>query len=130
MIVRATWIVAILLGAGCQTMNGVGDVPAVITNPDDHSRAALKAALAASFGNRDVVVADDALTKTSLLTIEREPRPTIDNPSPGGRILTEPYRFRLVRNNEDCVLVDLRDESRQVLADTNCAPEEAATPSN
>ena len=121
--IRAAWIAAILLGAGCQTMNGGGDVPAIITNPDDNSRAALRAALAASFGGHDVVIADDALTTTSLLTIERAPRSTMDNPSPGGRILTEPYRFRLVKNDEDCVLVDLRDDSRHVLADTNCAPE-------
>ena len=120
---RAAWIAGVLLSTGCQTMNGAGDVPAVITNPDDNSRAALKAALAASFGGRDVAIADDALTKTSLLTVEREPRRTIDSPSPGGRILTEPYRFRLVSNGQDCVLVDLRDDSRHVLADTNCAPE-------
>lgn len=104
-------------------MNGAGDVPAVITSPDDDSRAALQSALAASFGGHDVVIADDALTKTSLLTVEREPRRTLDNPSPGGRILIEPYRFRLVKNGEECVLVDLRDDSRHVLENTNCAPE-------
>ena len=105
-------------------MNAGGDVPAVITGPDDNSRADLKAALAASFGGLDVVIADDALTQTSLLTIERGPHRTINNPSPGGRILADPFRFRLVRSGKDCVLVDLRDESRHVLADTSCVPEQ------
>ena len=105
-------------------MNAGGDVPAVITGPDDNSRADLKAALAASFGGLDVVIADDALTQTSLLTIERGPHRTINNPSPGGRILADPFRFRLVKSGEDCILVDLRDDSRHVLADTSCVPEQ------
>lgn len=121
---RATWIAGALLSAGCQTMNASADVPAVITEPDEASHAAIKAALAASFGGQDVLIADDALTQTSLLTIERGPHRTINNPSPDGRILTEPFRFRLVRSGQDCVLIDLRDDSRQVLANTSCAPEE------
>jgi hypothetical protein len=121
---RATWIAGILLVAGCQTMNAGGDVPALITGPDDKSHADLKAALAAAFGGLDVVFADDALTQTSLLTIERGPHRTINNPSPGGRILADPFRFKLVKSGEDCVLVDLRDDSRHVLADTSCVPEQ------
>jgi len=121
---RATWIAGILLVAGCQTMNAGADVPAVITGPDDSSRADLKAALAASFGGLDVVIADDALTQTSLLTIERGAHRTINNPSPDGRILADPFRFRLVKSSNDCVLVDLRDDSRHVLANTNCVPEQ------
>jgi len=120
---RATWILGFLLSAGCQTMNASADVPAVITDPDEASHSALKAALADSFGGLDVVIADDALTKSSLLTIERGPHRTINNPSPDGRIITEPFRFRLVKNGGECVLVDLRDDSRHVLADTDCAPE-------
>lgn len=121
---RITWIAGILSVAGCQTMNAGGDVPAVITGPDDKSRADLKAALAASFGGLDVVIADDALTQTSLLTIERGPHRTINNPSPGGRILADPFRFRLVKSGKDCVLIDLRDDSRHLLADTSCVPEQ------
>lgn len=121
---RITWIAGILSVAGCQTMNAGGDVPAVITGPDDKSRADLKAALAASFGGLDVVIADDALTQTSLLTIERGPHRTINNPSPGGRILADPFRFRLVKSGKDCVLIDLRDDSRHLLANTSCVPEQ------
>ena len=109
--------------AGCQTMQPDTDVPAVIIDADDASRAALRAALADAFGGRDVVIADDALTTSSVLTIERGPHRTIDNPAPDGRILAEPFRFRLVRHGEDCVLIDPRDGSRRLLADTRCAPE-------
>lgn len=121
---RAIWIAGALLSAGCQTMNASADVPAVITEPNEASHAAIKAALAASFGGRDVIIADDALTQTSLLTIERGPHRTINNPSPDGRIITEPFRFRLVMSGQDCVLIDLRDDSRHVLVDTTCVPEQ------
>jgi hypothetical protein len=120
---RASWLAGALLVAGCQTMHADTDIPAVIKDPDDHSRADVKAALAASFGGRDVVIADDALTQSSLLMIERGPHRTINNPSPDGRIIAEPFRFRLVRNGEECVLIDLRDDSRHVLANTDCIPE-------
>jgi len=120
---RAFWILGILLSAGCQTLNADADVAARITAPNEASHAALKAALADSFGGLDVVIANDALTKSSLLTIERGPHRTINNPSPDGRILAEPFRFRLVKNGDECVLVDLRDDSRHVLAETDCAPE-------
>ncbi len=120
---RVSLITGILLIAGCQTLSAGADVPAVITAPDEASHAALKAALADSFGGLDVVIANDALTKSSLLTIERGPHRTINNPSPDGRIITDPFRFRLVKNGDECVLVDLRDDSRHVLAETDCAPE-------
>ena len=113
----------LLLLAGCQTMNADADIPAVIVDADDASRAALRAALADAFGGRDVVIADDALTTSSVLAIERGPHRTINNPTPDGRILADPFRFRLVRRGEDCVLIDPRDESRRVLADTRCVPE-------
>lgn len=109
--------------AGCQTMGAGADVPALIADPDDASRAALRAALADAFGGRDVVIADDALTTSSVLTIERAAHHTINNPTPGDRIITEPFRFRLVKRDEDCILIDPRDASRTVLADTQCTPE-------
>ena len=40
-----------------------------------------------------------------------------------GRVLEAPIRFRLVKSGGECVLVDLRDESRHLLPDTTCVPE-------
>jgi hypothetical protein len=115
--------IAVLCLSGCQTVPADADVPAVILDADDASRKALRAALAEAFGGRDVVIADDALTDSSVLAIERGPHRTINNPTPDGRIITEPFRFRLVKRGDDCILIDPRDESRRVLADTRCAPE-------
>lgn len=123
MISRTVWLAGILLLAGCQTMNAEADVPALITDPDEASRAALQAAVAASFGGLDVLLADDALTTTSVLMLERSPRGSLDNNQAMGRVLEQPMRFQLVKNGAECTLIDLRDDSRHVLSDTSCVPE-------
>ena len=118
----ACYTTAALVFSGCQTMSAAADVPALITAPDDASRAALRDTVSGIFG-QDVPLADDALTKSSLLLIERNLRGSLDAPPATGRVLEEPIRFRLVKSGDECVLVDLRDESRHLLIDTACMPE-------
>jgi len=105
---------------GCQTL--AGDKPARIINPDDASRAALQKAINAAM-HSDVTLAEDALTKSSMLTIERNPPRTMKNPSPQGRIMEAPFRFRLVINHGECILIDERDQSRHILPATSCTAE-------
>ena len=88
----------------------------------DDSRAALQAAVNEALGT-EVLLADDALTGTSLLTIERWPTGTMDNPVPEGRRLDKPIQFELVRNGDDCVLVKKSDGARYPLGNTDCAAE-------
>jgi len=98
------------------------DKPARIVNPDDASRAALQEAVNTMFGT-NVTLADNALTDSSLLTIERSPKPTMENPNPLGRNMELPFQLRLVINGSDCVLIDQRDRSRHVLPHTSCQAE-------
>ena len=119
----ARFAAAILMVSGCQTMNAAADVPALLSEPDEASRAALRDTISAIFGGQDVPLADNALTKSSLLLIERDPRGSLDAPPATGRVMEEPIRFRLVKSGDECVLVDLRDESRHLLSDTTCVPE-------
>ena len=107
---------------GCQTVNTDLDRPARIVNADADSRAALQSAINEALG-REVMLADDALTDTSLLTIERWPAGTIENPVPQGRSLEKPIQFLLVINDSDCILIDQRNESRHMLKDTECLAE-------
>lgn len=107
---------------GCQTVDADYDRPARIVNADAGSIAALQAAVNEALGT-EVMLADDALTGSSLLTIERWPIGTIDNPVPQGRILEKPIRFQLVRNGAQCVLVKQSDGSRYVLSNTDCEAE-------
>ena len=111
-----------LTALGCQTHGSYFDKPARIVNPDDASRAALQDLVNAAFGT-NVTLADNALTDSSLLTIERSPRPTMENPSPLGRNMEMPFQLRLYINGTDCVLVDQRDRARYTLANTSCEAE-------
>ncbi len=116
-------LAALLLGAaGCQSMAVAGDLPARIVAPDEASQAALQQAVNRALGT-EVTLAPDALTATSLLTIERRVPRSIDGQDAYGRNLEAPLQFRLVRNGADCVLVDLRDDTRHPLADTDCVAE-------
>ncbi len=106
------------LGA-CQTVATDTDQPAVISAPNEASRAALQLAVNTAL-NTDVMLADNALTDTDLLVIERAPPQSIAGSPAGGRTMDAPIQFRLVINGGECVLVDQRNESRYPLANTHC----------
>ena len=113
---------AVLVLLGCQTLDADSDRPARITAPTEASRAALQDVVN-SVLHTDVRLADDALTTSSILTIELDPPGTLQNPTPVGRIMTRPIQFRLVVNTSSCILIDQRDDSRHVLRDTTCVAE-------
>lgn len=108
---------------GCQTLTVETDQHARITDPTDASRASLQEALK-SFLHVDVVIADDALTTSSLLVIERSQPRTIEGSPAQGRTMELPFQFRLVAHGDTCVLIDLRDDARRELENTICEPEE------
>jgi hypothetical protein len=109
--------------AACQTVaTAAEDRPARIVNADGASRAALQTTVN-DILNTEVLLADDALTGSSLLVIERNPPRTLQNPNPQGLIMEAPIQFRLVINGSDCILVDERDSARYVLSNTECEAE-------
>ncbi len=107
---------------GCQTLATAGDVPARITDPTDASRAALRDAVNEALGIQ-VTLAEDALTTSSILTLEHNPPGSINSMPAQGRTLDAPIQFRLMMNGSDCILVNQRDGRRHTLADTTCSPE-------
>ncbi|MDJ0918278.1 MAG: hypothetical protein QNJ05_10980 [Woeseiaceae bacterium] len=107
---------------GCQTVNGSYDQPARIVNPDAESRAALQAAVNEALGT-EVMLADDALTNSSILPIERMPTGTMADPVREGLILDKPIRLQLVKNGQDCVLIKMSDGARYPLSNTDCEVE-------
>jgi len=104
---------------GCQTVATGYDKPARITDPTDDSRAALQQTVNAVL-NTNVTLADDALTDSSLLIVERVMPKSMDGSPAQGRTMEMPYQFSLIINGDDCILIDQRDESRHVLQDTSC----------
>lgn len=120
---KSTFVTGVaLVLSGCHTMATDEDRPARIVSPDDASRAALQNTINTAL-RTTVVIAEDALTDSSVLIIERSPPRTLQNPNPQGLILEAPIRFRLVINGADCILVDERDSARYVLENTSCEAE-------
>jgi hypothetical protein len=116
-------LAAAMVLAACQTVATEYDKPARITDPDASSRAALQQTVNAAL-NTEVVLADDALTNSSQLFVERVVPKSIEGSPAGGRTMEMPLEFRLVINGDDCVLIDMRDDSRHVLQDTSCIAED------
>ena len=115
MVVAATY-------TGCKNVAPDADQVAVIVNADAASRAALQQTVNAAL-HTDVMLADNALTETSVLTIERKIPQSIEGSPAQGRKMEMPIQFRLVKNGGECILIDQRDMSRTVLADTVCSVE-------
>jgi len=112
----------LFLLSACQTMSADQDLPARISPATDASRAALQETIN-DVMHTNVMLADDALTDSSVLTIELNPPGTMQNPTPLGRDMGKPIQFRLVLNQEACILIDQRDGTRHVLNDTTCVAE-------
>jgi len=109
--------------SGCKNVAPDADQAAVITDPDAASRAALQQTVNTVL-RTDVALASDALTDTSILIIERKMPQSIEGSPAQGRTMEMPIQFRLVTDGTNCILVDQRDASRHVLADTRCVTEE------
>jgi len=112
----------LLAMVGCQTLATDGDVAARITNPTNDSRQSLQHAVNAAL-DTNVTLADDALTDSSVLTIEHNPPRSMENLPALGRNMEMPKQFRLALNDGDCVLIYTADDSRRKLENTSCIAE-------
>lgn len=106
----------------CQTVATAGDAPARIVNPTAASRKALQETVNVALATQ-VTLAEDALTRSSILTLEHKPQGSINSSPAQGRILVAPIQLQLLTNGSECFLVDQRDGRHYILAHTNCVPE-------
>ena len=114
---------ALVLLAGCAAANENAETPALITKPTQASRAALRSTLSELFAGLEVTVADDALTRSSLLGLQQNPQQKLDSQPALGQVVTDPFRFRLIKIEDGCYLVDPRDGKPHLLANTTCIAE-------
>ena len=93
--------------------------PALIIDSTPSSRADIQHAVATALGT-EVLIADEALTTSSLLIIDRRERHTIDGRVGGGRVLDPPETFQLVLDENQCILVHRRTEEAYPLENARC----------
>jgi hypothetical protein len=113
-------IATLLSSFACTTI--AAEQPAVLIDPSEADRAELVRVLRGALNGAPLVLADDALTRESLLTVEAQPRGALDSPPLTGRVLTMPEQFRLVLDGDRCVLVRRSDGARFPLGMARCAP--------
>lgn len=114
--------IAILVGivSACNHMPVKKDVPAYIVNPTKKSRAELEKAVSSALNGIPVTLADDALTKDDRLIIERKRHVDAQGNLIMGLETEKPHQFRLVKNNDKCILINQADGNRMELTQTVC----------
>lgn len=117
---RAGCVFGVLGLVACQAPATQPDVPAVLVNPTPQSRAQLVKAVSEMLGVSSVILADDALTRSSVLLIERSPARDPGGVRITGRDYGKPETFTLIKSASACVLVSARDGKRIVLTDAAC----------
>lgn len=108
-----------LLLCACKTE----DRPARIVDPDSASRAELRSVVVEALHGVDVTLADDALTKSSVLIIEPTVQRDARNNRIMGREVRAPVQFVLSKRGDRCVLEASESHRRWVLTATRCAAE-------
>jgi hypothetical protein len=111
---------ALLLPLACTSLSAQEDRSALIVDPTEQSRAELVRVVSAALNDAPVTIAPDALTRDSVLTIERQPLRDLAGLPAAGRVLGVPEQFRLVTNGSRCVLVRKADGARMPLTATRC----------
>ena len=119
---RALWLMpAGLTSVACGTLSAQ-ERSAVIESPTAQSRAELVRVVAAAMNGQAVTLADDALTRESILTIERRTPPGPQGRAATGRTLEAPVQFRLVLRDGRCMLVRAADGRQWPLNEARCVP--------
>jgi hypothetical protein len=94
--------------------------PAVIADPTAESRQELARVIHEALGDVPVTLADDALTGSSLLSLEHALRRDPEGRTLNGRELTRPETFELFKRGSHCVLVQSRTGREWTLHHTQC----------
>jgi hypothetical protein len=107
----------------CKTSGVQVEVPALLASPGIEVRQELQLAVSNALHGVPIVLANDALTRSSLLIVEQRPVRNLDQQPATGRMLGLPEQFRLLRRSEDCVLLHLGTATRTVLKHAECVAE-------
>ena len=118
---HACWVAAVLSPAACSTLSAQ-EQPAVIAAHTAQSRAELARVASAAFNGQPVTLAEDALTRDSVLLLERTTPPGLQGRAATGRTLEVPARLNLVLRGMRCFLVREADGREWELREARCVP--------
>lgn len=107
----------------CRSGRNLENVPALIANPSPQIHAELQRVISSALYGASFTLPDDALTRSSVLTVEvtGPQNPDGTDPAASGRPAT--IEFRLLINGPNCILVNQADLRRWRLTQTLCVTE-------
>ncbi|MBC3931192.1 hypothetical protein [Undibacterium curvum] len=117
------WKLSFLLSlSACQLTGAAGLQPAVLTQPEGASAQELRRVIAELSGFSSVMLAEDDLTRSSELVIERRHQYRPNGDLIQGRDLEPPQRFRLLQGGAQCWLLHLNSGQQRLLQGLSCRP--------
>lgn len=121
----ARWPGTLLVSAlialpACRTWPAVREHAAVIVHSTAASRADLERAVSQAFGGMPVRLADDALTRDSVLIIGRAQARDARGLPLNGRELEHPQHFQLLLRGSQCILLHAETGKSSALRHTQC----------
>lgn len=117
---RMLLVLALVGLPACRTWPQEAGTPAIVTHPTAASRADLEFAVSQALGGGPVRLADDALTRDSLVVVDRAQARDIRGLPLNGRQLGRPQHFRLLRRGSRCELLHVETGKSRVLTHTTC----------
>jgi hypothetical protein len=119
MLMRTAVLSGTVVLAACASV-AESDAPAILTSPSSETHAAVVEIVSAALNVATVTIAADALTRDSLLVIERTPARGDSGRRLQGREFDKPEQFQLLRSKNRCVLIHVRTGTRYELAGSGC----------
>ena len=116
-------IIISLLVSACGVPVVQADVPALLTNPGPQTLEEIQQTVSTALNGTKVTLSADVFTQNSVLVIERGMQRRIDRPPELGRDLGRPYRFQLMLDGPQCVLVDQQSGQHWPLTTVACVKE-------
>jgi hypothetical protein len=104
----------------CASAPAHGERAAVMIEPSAASRAELLKTVRAALNNAPLILADDALSKDSVLSIEPQQRLDPNGLLANGRELGRPERFLLSTDGKRCLLTHERTRQQWLLVHAQC----------
>ncbi|MFC6632858.1 hypothetical protein [Microbulbifer taiwanensis] len=122
-VATATVLAALAPMIACNSQPAQGDEkPAVIAEATPQSHAELQRLVTEALGGAPVTLAEDALTRESVLVIERNPPQDLQQRPLQGRNREMPKKFRLLLSGDRCWLERAADGERWELLEAKCVP--------
>jgi len=118
-----TGLTLCLLLTACKAQDVQPEVPALLTNPAPSMQQQLEQTLSDAMGGTKVTLAADVFTTSSVLVIERGLKRGIEGNAELGRNLGRPYRFQLLTDGSNCVVLDPQTGLRWPLTGAVCRTE-------